>query len=337
VHSDYEAQITELHACIDEARAAALDYLRQLKLAKREGGELKEIYDELKDQWEEMTDEERIGHAAKRLLASQDRQEQEATDARLERLLTAQRRQLLFEAAEMREGLEKQLVELKEQLAVATAKPKKRSQEPVPTDKQGRGKQHYHAEMSIRAEDFFNADEDGTNELGPEEFVKMWTAKCERESQPVPPESELRSIFDQLDKDSSGTVDLSEYVQWALRDALNNARGRVLDLFREWDADHSGSIDKKEFGAALKAMGFPCGKGDLDKIFSDLDPTGDGKLDYTELNASLRRAAVKKIAPKASSYEESSLPKGAGNIPSSSPADAPPAKKALPTKAKGKR
>jgi len=227
------------------------------------------------------------------------------------------------------------VIELKEQLAVATMKPKKKSQEPLPTDKQGRGKQHYHAEMSIRAEDFFNADEDGTNELGPEEFVKMWTAKCERESQPVPPQAELRSIFDQLDKDGSGTVDLSEYVQWALRDALNNARGRVLDLFREWDADHSGSIDKKEFGAALKAMGFPCGKGDLDKIFSDLDPTGDGKLDYTELNATLRRAAVKKIAPKASSNEESA--KGAGNTLSSSPAEAPPAKKASPTKAKGKK
>ena len=50
-----------------------------------------------------MTDEERIARAAKSLVDTQEKQEVESTDARLERLLAAQRRQLLFEAAEMRE------------------------------------------------------------------------------------------------------------------------------------------------------------------------------------------------------------------------------------------
>ena len=130
----------------------------------------------------------------------------------------------------------------------------------------------------------------------------MWSRvlwQCVREGTPVPTEAEQLTIFNQLDKDGGGTVDLSEYVQWALRDALDNSRGRVLDLFREWDSDGSGSIDKKEFGAALKAMGFPCGKGDLDKIFADLDPTGDGKLEYNELNASLRRVQTKAGSPTA--------------------------------------
>jgi len=298
VHSDYEVKIKELHACVDEARAAALEYLRQLKMSRRDGGELKDQFDELKDKWEEMTDEERISRAAKELLATQDKHERESTESRLERLLADQRRQLLSEAAEMREGLEKQVIELKESLATATAKPKKK-QQPAANDKQGKGKDHMNDVMTIRAEDFFNADEDGTNELGFEEFVKMWSAKCVREGTPVPTEAEQLTIFNQLDKDGGGTVDLSEYVQWALRDALDNSRGRVLDLFREWDSDGSGSIDKKEFGAALKAMGFPCGKGDLDKIFADLDPTGDGKLEYNELNASLRRVQTKAGSPTA--------------------------------------
>jgi len=316
VHSDYEVKVKELNACVDEARAAALDYLRQLKLTRREGGELKDQFDELKDKWEEMTDEDRIARAAKDLLAAQDKQERESTEARLERLLTAQRRQLLSEAAEMREGLEQQLLDLKANLATAQAKPKKK-QEAAKTDKEGKGKQHFNVQMSIRAEDFFNADEDGTNELGFEEFVKMWTAKCVRDQQPEPAEPELRSLFNQLDQDSSGTVDLSEYVQWALRDALDNSRGRVLDLFREWDDDASGSIDKKEFGKALKAMGFPCGKGDLDKIFADLDDSGDGKLEYNELNASLRRAALKKETAK---ERTKSPPPAADPAPTKKPA-----------------
>ena len=138
---------------------------------------MREQFDDLKDKWEEMTDEERVARAAKELIASQERQERESTDARLEQLLTAQRRQLLSEAAEMREGLEKQVLDLRESLAAATAKPKKKVQEAAASDRHGKGKQHFNSEMSIRAEDFFNADEDGTNELGPEEFAKMWTAK----------------------------------------------------------------------------------------------------------------------------------------------------------------
>ena len=177
MHTDYGAQISELHACVDEARAAALGYLRQLKQTMREGGDLRDQFDELRDKWEEMTDEERVARAAKELLESQEQKEHESTEARLERLLAAQRTQLLSEAAEMREGLEKKVLELKESLATATAKPKKKPLEPLASDKQGKGKQHFGSEMSIRAEDFFNADEDGSNELGLDEFVKMWTAK----------------------------------------------------------------------------------------------------------------------------------------------------------------
>ena len=44
------------------------------------------------------------------------------------------------------------------------------------------GKQHFQTEMTIRAEDFFALDEDGNNELDPDEFAKLWTAKCARMS-----------------------------------------------------------------------------------------------------------------------------------------------------------
>ncbi len=337
LHSEYGVKMKELNVTVDEAREAALEYLRQLKLAQREGGDVRDQYDELQARWSEMTDEERIGREARRLLESQERTEHEATEARLQRLLAEQRKQLLHEAASMRGDLEQQVKELKAALQQASAPPKKKAsappKEPHESDKEGKGKLDFTSNMNIRAEDFFAADADGTNDLGLDEFAKMWTAKCARDGAPPPSEAEVREIFDKLDQDKSGSVDLSEYVQWALRDALDSSRGRVLDLFREWDADNSGSIDKKEFGAALKALGFPCGKGDLNKIFADLDPGGDGKLEYNELNASLRRAHVRKTE---------ALAGGAGAAKSATPPPPPPPAadpkpKTAPAKGKAKR
>ena len=107
-------------------------------------------------------------------------------------------------------------------------------------------------------------------------------------------ESELKSLFVRLDLDGSGTVDLSEYVQWALREALRESKGRVMDLFREWDKDRSNCIDKDEFAQALFSMGFECNKNDINRIWKDLDPDGSNQLDYRELNACLRRSLARK-------------------------------------------
>ena len=72
-------------------------------------------------------------------------------------------------------------------------------------------------------------------------------------------EKDLRARFNALDKDGSGKVDMSEYLQWSLKDALSRASDRVVDIFRAWDVDRSGSIDKREFRKAIKVGGaLPC-------------------------------------------------------------------------------
>mgnify|MGYP002043256970 CR=1 FL=1 len=85
------------------------------------------------------------------------------------------------------------------------------------------------------------------------------------------------------DLDGSGTVDLAEYVQWALAIAIKESKGRVLDLFRDWDDDKSGFLDLKEAAAALKAW-----EAEGKRLFAD-------KAARTTELASLRMKAARKL------------------------------------------
>ena len=94
--------------------------------------------------------------------------------------------------------------------------------------------------------DAADADNDGKLDFG--EFCQLIRDREEGEHS----EAELRKRFDALDEDKSGRVDMSEYLQWSLKDALARSSDRVVDLFRAWDVDRSGSVDKKEFRKVMK-------------------------------------------------------------------------------------
>merc|ERR1712151_1424603 len=66
---------------------------------------------------------------------------------------------------------------------------------------------------------------------------------------------ELEAIFDSLDKDQNGTIDMEEFMTWT-----ENLRVRAffetvlgIDIYRAWhtfkllDVDNTGDIDKEEF------------------------------------------------------------------------------------------
>ena len=60
----------------------------------------------------------------------------------------------------------------------------------------------------------------GTPFFGPEDDVGALT------------DEELRARFREFDADDSGFVDIDEYLQFSLRDALARSADRVIDLFR---------------------------------------------------------------------------------------------------------
>ena len=74
----------------------------------------------------------------------------------------------------------------------------------------------------------------------------------------------------------------------ALRQALNAAAARVMDLFRDMDTNGDGVISKKEFIIGLEQLGLP-GRQASAQLFDSWDVDGSGTIEFDELNKVLRR------------------------------------------------
>ena len=115
----------------------------------------------------------------------------------------------------------------------------------------GEGEEDFAEGMKRNAEDRDAADKDNDGKLVFKEFCQFIRDREEGEHT----EEELLARFQALDSDGSGKVDMSEYIRFSLRDALQRSATRVIDLFRDWDADANGPISRKDFQSALAAHG----------------------------------------------------------------------------------
>ena len=89
---------------------------------------------------------------------------------------------------------------------------------------------------------------------------------------------EVRRLFEDIDRDGSGTIEMGEYVRWSLLNAIRHAHVRAVDLFKAWDADGSHKIDRREWWKALKGLGFDCRRADADLVFESFAKGKSGTL-----------------------------------------------------------
>jgi Ca2+-binding EF-hand superfamily protein len=147
-------------------------------------------------------------------------------------------------------------------------------------DEAGEGEEDFEAGMRQNAMERDAADADQDGKLDFTEFCAFVRDREEGEFS----DADLKARFDKLDEDGSGKVDMSEYLQWSLKDALMRSSSRVVDLFRAWDEDRSGTVDRREFHKAVRALGFDVSEEDAGAVFDSLDEDGSGNLEYKELN-----------------------------------------------------
>ena len=150
----------------------------------------------------------------------------------------------------------------------------------------GTGEEDFVTGMKQNAMERDAADADQDGKLDFAEFCSLVRSREEGEFT----DEELKKRFKQLDGDNSGQVDMAEYLQFSLRDALARSSDRVVDLFKKWDEDNSGKIDKREFCHAMRALGFDdVSEKDAGAVFDMLDDDKSGQLEYKELNMMLRK------------------------------------------------
>ncbi|XP_053508332.1 troponin C, slow skeletal and cardiac muscles [Ictalurus furcatus] len=101
-----------------------------------------------------------------------------------------------------------------------------------------------------------------------------------------PTPQELQEMIDEVDEDSSGTVDFDEFLVMMVRCMKDDSRAKseeeLADLFRMFDRNRDGYIDTEELREMLKATGEMITEDDVEELMKDGDRNNDGKIDYDE-------------------------------------------------------
>uniref|UniRef100_A0A7S2JHC6 EF-hand domain-containing protein n=1 Tax=Haptolina brevifila TaxID=156173 RepID=A0A7S2JHC6_9EUKA len=109
-----------------------------------------------------------------------------------------------------------------------------------------------------------------SREEGGELSFKVFSQMMREREVGIHSEVALQGRFAEMDKDGGGTIDCSEFIRFALRDALMRSAANLTDIFEEWDEDGNGHIDRDEFKTALRSYGFVADDELLMVIFDEL-------------------------------------------------------------------
>ena len=151
-------------------------------------------------------------------------------------------------------------------------------------------------------------DSDGDQKISKEEFRNTFKLICHDTT-----DEELLELFDELDTDKSGDVNLSEMTFLS-----NLARGRgeglqtglnaltnLHKVFDTIDRDNSGKIEMAEFITAMRLFSCKLADADLEKLFKDSDSDNSGFMCYSEfMNVVLKSSECRQIVLRVLSSED---------------------------------
>lgn len=86
---------------------------------------------------------------------------------------------------------------------------------------------------------------------------------------------DLREMLRAVDRDGGGDLSFEEFAQLF-------EEGKLRSVFEEMDADGSGTIDATELRAAFRKLGYQVSSIDLKLMFRSVDASGDGLVDFAE-------------------------------------------------------
>ena len=98
-----------------------------------------------------------------------------------------------------------------------------------------------------------------------------------------------------LDMDSSGSIDLEEFMSATMSLCQLETEGHLMQAFTQIDTDGNGVITREELGDALKKFGLLESEHSIDEVLDEVDENKDGLIDYNEFVASLRKGKLLKL------------------------------------------
>ena len=106
--------------------------------------------------------------------------------------------------------------------------------------------------------------------------------------------AEVQALLKQMDVDGTGTIDYPEFLAATLHAAQLEREDNLVRAFAKFDADGSGTISKDELAVGLRESGVT--PAEIDAIVAEADADGDGTIDYEEFSAMMLGKALKGAA-----------------------------------------
>mmetsp|Transcript_18734 Transcript_18734/g.47868 ORF Transcript_18734/g.47868 Transcript_18734/m.47868 type:complete len:448 (-) Transcript_18734:1955-3298(-) len=139
---------------------------------------------------------------------------------------------------------------------------------------------------------FMEADENGDGVLEFHEFTTC-IQKLRAKTDAVissDDEKEMRALFDSIDTDKSGTIEMNAYFLFALDVASSHGCG-LEQIFRKYDTSGEGALDAQEFALAIEDLGFSTSF--AHDLFVDMDDDNSGTVSCSEINKALKEQVGK--------------------------------------------
>jgi len=159
--------------------------------------------------------------------------------------------------------------------------------------------------ISSMKECFQQMDSNGDGELSKSELAQVMKSLGIKHT-----DTELNTLFTELDTDKSNTISFTEFLsglRWSSRSSnmiakfseksqvtkfLKNVHPQQLEelkmIFKEVDKDGNGVITEDELYTMMKKMGINSTPDEFANLFQSLDLNGDGKIDLEEFLSGIR-------------------------------------------------
>ena len=98
-----------------------------------------------------------------------------------------------------------------------------------------------------------------------------------------PKKEEIRKLIADIDKNGSGTVDFSEFLEMmTVKMGERDSREEMLKAFRLFDDDETGKISFKNLKRVAMELGEKMTDEELQEMIDEADRDGDGEVNQDE-------------------------------------------------------